>query len=106
MQNLNNLLKILLENKIDFVLIGGYAAVLYGSSQVTQDIDICASLSLNDLEKLRNALRPLHPTHRINPSVQPSLDDYPKKGELIKNYYLKTDQGVFVLSGQPPHKTG
>jgi hypothetical protein len=32
---LNQLLKILAENQIDFIVIGGFAGVLYGSSMVT-----------------------------------------------------------------------
>lgn len=52
MENLNHLLKRLLESKIEFVLIGGYAAVLHGSSQVTQDIDI----SLDDLIEVKRAM--------------------------------------------------
>lgn len=47
MKNLNNLLTVLLENTIDFVLIGGFAGALYGSSLVTKDIDICMDLSTN-----------------------------------------------------------
>lgn len=41
-KNLNLLLKALLEADLEFVLIGGYAAVVHGSSQVTRDLDLCA----------------------------------------------------------------
>lgn len=37
MKNLNDLLKRLLNHKIDIVLIGGFAGVVHGSTQVTQD---------------------------------------------------------------------
>lgn len=39
-----------------FVLIGGYAAVTHGSSQVTRDLDVCAVLTSENLERLRHAL--------------------------------------------------
>lgn len=68
MENLNLLLKRLLEKQIDFVLIGGYAAVLHGSSQVTHDIDICAVMTKFELAKLRDALKDLEPKHRMNPN--------------------------------------
>ncbi len=97
MENLNNLLKKLLESKIDFVLIGGYAAVLHGSSQVTQDIDICAVMTDDNLAKLRTALKALEPRHRMNASFQPSLDEYPAPGQKINNYYLKTNSGILDI---------
>ena len=97
MENLNHLLKRLLESKVDFVLIGGYAAVLHGCSQVTQDIDICAVMSDANLEELRMVLRDLDPRHRMNPSFQPSLMDYPAKGQKIDNFYLRTKSGVLDI---------
>lgn len=45
MHNLHQLLKRLAEAQLDFVVIGGYAGVLHGSSLVTNDLDICAALS-------------------------------------------------------------
>jgi len=59
MKSLNNLLHILLENEIDFVLIGGFAGVVHGSTQVTRDLDICAVLSLEGIRKLRECLKNL-----------------------------------------------
>ena len=97
MENLNHLLKRLLNSKIDFVLIGGYAAVLHGSAQVTQDIDICAVITDENIEILRTALRDLDPKHRMNPSFQPSLMEYPAKGQKIDNYYLGTKSGILDI---------
>lgn len=97
MENLNLLLKRLLEEKIDFVLIGGYAAVLHGSSQVTHDLDICAVMTDEQLTKLKKALHDLEPKHRMNPNSQPSLNDVPEKAGLIENYYLRTKAGVLDI---------
>ncbi|MDZ4677742.1 MAG: nucleotidyltransferase [Oligoflexia bacterium] len=94
MQNLNTLLKTLLENKIDFVLIGGYAAVLHGATQVTQDIDICAVLSEENLEKFRIALKDYDPRYRMNPNFKPSLLDYPPPNQKSENLYLTTTIGI------------
>ena len=63
MENLTLLLKRLLEHRIDFILVGGYAAVLHGASQVTHDIDICALINDEELEKLKTALKDLEPKH-------------------------------------------
>lgn len=97
MENLNHLLKILLETKIDFVLIGGYAAVLHGASQVTQDIDICAVMTEDNLKVLRTALKDLNPRHRMNPTHQPSLQEYPAPGQQLDNFYLRTSEGVLDI---------
>ena len=40
MTNLNELLKKLLSEKIEFVIVGGFAGVLHGATQVTQDLVI------------------------------------------------------------------
>ena len=41
---------------IDFVLVGGYAAVAHGVSLVTQDIDICCRFSPANLYRLQETL--------------------------------------------------
>ncbi len=103
MQSLKNLLRRLLENDIDFVLIGGFAGVVYGSPIVTQDIDICAALTAANITKLRSALEDLHAVHRMNPNFRPPFNDEPKDLEGIKNIYLKTDLGFLdIMSEVPP----
>ena len=49
MQSLSDLLKVLIDSKIDFVLIGGYASVVHGSTFVTRDLDICAMVTPSDV---------------------------------------------------------
>lgn len=48
MQDLNQLLKSLLSHKLDFLVIGGFAAVVHGSSHVTKDLIV-----LEDLKALK-----------------------------------------------------
>jgi hypothetical protein len=93
-KNLNNLLKLLLESEIDFVLIGGFAGVVHGSTQVTRDLDICAFVTPAQIEKLRAALKDLHPRHRMNPNFKPSFLTEPKDLSNLRNIYLETDLGV------------
>ncbi|NJL23720.1 MAG: nucleotidyltransferase [Calothrix sp. SM1_5_4] len=97
MNNLNNLLKVLLQNEIDFVLIGGFAGVVYGSTQVTRDLDICAMITPAQVEKLRSALKDLHPHHRMNPNFKPSFLTEPKDLANLQNIYLETDLGVLDI---------
>lgn len=97
MEKSNLLLKRLLENNIDFVLIGGYAAVVHGVSQVTHDLDICSVITPESLIHLRAALADLAPKHRMNPNFQPSLNEYPPEGQILDNYYLRTNAGVLDI---------
>ena len=45
MHKLHELLRRLAEVGVEFVVIGGYAAVIHGSAYVTNDVDVCAVLS-------------------------------------------------------------
>lgn len=102
-QNLKELLKKLLEEQVDFVLIGGFAGVVYGSTMVTQDLDICAALTSSNIDRLKSALKNLSPKHRMNPSFKPSLFDFPQSWDGIKNVYLETDIGILdILSSASP----
>ncbi len=99
MQDSENLLKILLEHNIEFVIIGGLAAILHGSSYVTQDLDICAPLSAEQIKKIRECLADYHPTHRMT-SKPLSFLEFPEKISNLKNIYLKTDLGLLDILGQ------
>lgn len=103
MQNLKSLLKNLLEHEIDFVLIGGFAAVVHGATLVTQDLDICAAITADQIEKLRLALKALNPIHRMNPQAKLSFLEHPKDITGVSNIYLTTDLGVLdILSETQP----
>jgi predicted nucleotidyltransferase len=95
---LNSLLQRLSDAGIEFVVVGGVAAVLHGSSMVTRDLDVCAPLSGTTLEKLREVLRDLHPVHRIStPGI--SFLENPAPGVSVQNLYLQTDLGALDLLG-------
>jgi predicted nucleotidyltransferase len=98
MQSLSDLLLRLAESGVDFVVVGGFAGVLHGSAYVTRDLDICAVLTPENIERLREALRDLHPLHRMTPQRLSFLQT-PKIGESVNNLYLQTDWGmVDILS--------
>lgn len=98
MAELNRLLQRLCEAEIEFVLVGGFAAMLHGSSMLTRDLDVCATLSPVNIEKLREAFRELHPTHRMTPQRMSFLDN-PGPGIALNNLYLQTDFGALDLLG-------
>jgi predicted nucleotidyltransferase len=96
-KDLNYLLKSLLDNEVEFILIGGFACVIHGSNHVTQDLDICAVLSNDQIEKIRKSLRELSPIHRMNLKANVSFNDRPLPDENVQNIYLQTDAGVLDI---------
>ncbi|MBI2339043.1 MAG: nucleotidyltransferase [Deltaproteobacteria bacterium] len=99
MDNLNRLLKTLTDGEIDFVLIGGFAALLFGSSQVTKDIDVCVSLTPEHIDQLRKCLAPLHPKHRMT-QKKLSFLEFPEDLRGLKNLYVQTDLGILDILGE------
>jgi len=87
------LLKVFIDAKMDFVIVGGFAGVLHGSSMVTKDLDLCFLLSLDNVEQLRSALRAFHPKLRMTPQKLSFLE-FPEDARQLKNLYLETDLGI------------
>lgn len=95
MQDFNQLLQQLADSGLEFVIVGGYAAVAHGSSLVTRDLDICAVLTVEAVEKLRSVLAKWNPKHRMMPQALSFLE-FPKTGP-VHNLYLQTDVGVIDI---------
>lgn len=92
MNDLNRLIQRLCDADIEFVIVGGFAAMLHGSSLVTRDLDVCAVLTAENVRKLRDSFRELHPVHRLTPQLLSFLDN-PDPGIEVRNLYLRTDIG-------------
>ncbi len=93
MQEFHRLLNRLTDAGLDFVVIGGYAALTHGSSLITRDLDVCAVLTTENVELLRQALTDWNPKHRITPQ-RLSFLDHPKPGVALQNLSLQTDIGI------------
>ena len=91
-QDFDRLLHRLADSGLDFVIIGGFAAVTHGSVLMTRDLDICALLTDETVEKLRSILADWHPKHRMTPQKL-SFMEFPKTGP-VQNLYLETDFGI------------
>lgn len=90
---LSQLLRRLADSHVDFVVVGGFAGVLHGSALVTRDLDICAVLTPENIERLRETLKDLNPLHRMTPQ-RLSFLQVPKPGESVNNLCLQTDWGI------------
>jgi len=93
MKTLSDLLDILSQAKIEFVVVGGFAGVLHGSSLVTRDLDLCTVLTPENIERLRESLKEFHPKHRMTPEKL-SFAKIPPAGQTLNNLYLETDLGI------------
>jgi hypothetical protein len=98
MHQLHQLLPRLVDAGIEFVVVGGYAGVLHGSSYVTNDLDVCAVLSAENVEKLRRALAELKPVHRMTHG-KVSFLDYAPPERPPANLYLETEAGILDVIG-------
>lgn len=93
MQNFSHLLQRLADAGLDFVIVGGFAAITHGSAYITRDVDICALLTDENITKLRRALCDWNPRHRMTPQ-RLSFLNHPAAGQPVNNLYLQTDMGV------------
>jgi hypothetical protein len=93
------LLRLLSEQQVDYVLIGGLAMRAHGSAHLTEDLDVCYSRSARNLKAIANALAPAHPYLRGAPPGLPfRLDEATLQAGL--NFTLTTDYGWIDLLGE------
>jgi len=98
MQHFSQLLERLADAGLEFVVVGGFAAVTHGATYLTRDVDICAVLTGDNVAKIRRALADWNPRHRMTPQKLSFLV-HPPAGEPVNNLYLETEMGmVDILS--------
>lgn len=89
----------LVRAKVDFILIGGMAAILHGSARVTFDVDVVYARTHDNIEHLTTALAPHHPYLRNAPLVLPFAWDTKTLRNGL-NFTLTTDLGDIDLLGE------
>jgi hypothetical protein len=95
---LTNLLELLCSTGVDFILVGGLAAVSQGAPIATFDIDIVPSSEDTNLRKLLDFLLSVDARHRGRPGGQvlrPTLKDLTTGGHCL----LMTNQGPLDVLG-------
>jgi hypothetical protein len=97
--DLESLLGRVIQAGVEFVVVGGFAAVAHGVSLPTQDIDVCCRFTPENLLKLQGAIADLHPVHRMVPS-RPSLSLTAEACAGLRNLYLDTDWGQLDCLGE------
>ncbi len=79
--------QILTDAGADFVIVGGWSAVLHGSSYITNDLDVCFSRTRENCGRIADALTPYHPR----------LRDLPKDLPFVWDATTLTNGSVFTL---------
>jgi hypothetical protein len=86
------------KHRVEYLVIGGQAAALLGSSMPTYDTDLCYRRTAENLERLAAALKELHPTLRgVPPDLPFRLDA--QSLALGSNFTFNTDLGPLDLLG-------
>lgn len=86
----------LVDEGVDFAIIGGWSAILHGSSSITNDLDICYSRSPDNLKRVTAALADFHPRLRDLPQDSPFVwDQATLRNAAILT--LSTDLGAIDL---------
>jgi hypothetical protein len=93
------LIGVLGESGVEYVIVGGLAATIHGSSRLTQDIDVVYGRADANLERLAQALRPCRPYLRGAP---PDLPFEWSAATLRRglNFTLTTTLGDIDLLGE------
>jgi hypothetical protein len=98
-------LEALVVRRVRFVVIGGVAANLRGSTIVTQDTDVCYARDEDNLERLVSALRDLGATLRGAPKDVPFVLDA-KSLRMGDSFTFDTDAGALDILGTPSGARG
>ncbi len=92
-------LKRLIAEKINFVLVGGLAAVFYGSSYETNDLDICYQRTAENIKGIVKFLKSIDAKLRGAPENLPfQLDE--KAIRFGMNFTFKTSLGDLDFLGE------
>jgi predicted nucleotidyltransferase len=99
MTDFKALLRVLAEGGVEFILVGGVAATVHGSTRLTLDVDAVYRRSPDNIQRLVLALTPYHPYLRGAPPGLPFRWDAATV-ERGLNFTLTTDIGDLDLFGE------
>ena len=98
-QQTRALLRLLLDNGIDHVVVGGVAAIAWGASELTRDLDIVIPYRAEDIAELLAALAPHHPKHATRPDLG-VIRDAPDRLATFRMLLIETDLKVGAIALQ------
>ena len=99
MTDFERMFRTLQKGRVEYILVGGVAATVHGSSRLTQDVDICYGRTDANLDRIVRTLRPLDPYLRGAPKGLP----FEWSAKTLKggfNFTLATIAGDIDLLGE------
>jgi hypothetical protein len=99
MTDFESLLRVLKEAGVDFIIVGGIAAVAHGATRLTQDLDVVYSRNDANIRRLAEALVEHSPYLRGAPDGLPFRWDAESIHRGL-NFTLTTDLGDLDLLGE------
>src|SRR3989442_11802354 len=99
MTQFKSIIRALTDGGVEFIVVGGLAATMHGSAQLTLDVDMVYRRSRENIRRLALALTPYHPYLRGAPPGLPFRWD----AETIEhglNFTLTTDLGALDVLGE------
>jgi len=97
--------RILNEERVDYVVVGGFASVILGSPLPTEDIDVLPDRSDENLIRLASALKRLNARIRPESEAVPALIDAQFLANIPFMLNLVTDFGIVDLTFEPSGPT-
>lgn len=93
---------------VDYVIVGGFAATIYGASRMTTDLDVVARWTDSNRERLATALKNMGAKLRVDGAEEPV--SFPLNSGSVGSFELstwRTDHGdLDVIIGIPTHAKG
>ncbi len=99
--SLGEVLEGLLEARVDFILVGGLAAVIQGAPVTTMDVDIVHSQSQDNIARLLSFLKSVDAIHRRldDKLIEPKERDLSGKGHVLLTTRIGPLDVLAVIEG-------
>jgi hypothetical protein len=97
--DIERMIRLLGNSGAGFVIVGGIAGSIHGSTQATFDLDVCYARDNDSLTRLAESLSPFHPQLRGAPAGLPFIWDVETLRRGL-NFTLRTDLGDLDLLGE------
>jgi hypothetical protein len=94
-QSFRRILELLEQHGVEYVVVGGVAAVLQGAPVTTFDVDALIKIDPTNVERVAKALSALDARYREHAELRPTRDDLAAGGHLL----LMTNAGPLDVLG-------
>lgn len=99
MRGFDIVLKALSDNEVNFLVVGGFAAIAHGAAYVTDDLDICYERTPENYKRIIRAIAQFHPRPRgIPEDLKAPFDEHSLAHGT--HFTLSTDLGNLDFLGE------